>query len=116
MAGLLERITEHSFYRRGLEASRAAWHWLKEGLWPVYSVGMVVSAICIIAAAQEKQTLADHLYGANTEFRDDNLAVSTRSAKLFKEESAVAVKQEVWSLSKEEFEAEYNQRIIVGRR
>ncbi|KEG11543.1 hypothetical protein DQ04_02511020 [Trypanosoma grayi] len=105
-----ERYHVLKAYRASLTAATAAWGWVCERLWPVYTTGIILSALCMLASAQEKQILADHLHGADAAFQKDPALTVEEARKLFQEESAQGVKQVVWMLPSNEFRREYNER------
>ncbi len=110
MSSFLETIKENSAFRMLVSAVKVSYGYVSERMWAVYSVGVVTSAICMIAAAQEKQTLADHLYGSNLKFREAPSELASATSKLMKDEVSLAVKQSVWSMSPSEFQSEYRDR------
>ncbi|KAH9597233.1 hypothetical protein LSM04_006335 [Trypanosoma melophagium] len=103
-------------YRTSLTAVMAAWGWVSERAWPIYSTGVILSVLCMLASAQEKQILADHLYGSDKRFQrqeqQKEAAVQTveEARKLFQEESSQGVKQVVWMLPRDEYRREYEER------
>ena len=111
MSAFIETIKENSALRTVVGAVKTTYSYVTERLWPVYSVGIVVSAICMIAAAQEKQMVADHLFGSNTMFRENPSEAASATSKLMKDEVGIAVKQAVWSMPKGEFQSEYSERL-----
>jgi hypothetical protein len=110
MSSIIETIKENTAFRTVVSAVKVTYGYVSERMWAVYSVGVVTSAICMIAAAQEKQTLADHLYGSNLKFRENAGEAASETAKLMKDEVSLAVKQAVWSLPANEFRNEYRER------
>ena len=110
MSAFIETVKENSAVRTVVSAVKVTYSWVTERLWPVYSVGIVVSAVCMIAAAQEKQIVADHLFGSNAKFRENPTEVAAATSKLMKDEVSIAVKQAVWNMPKNEFQSEYAER------
>ncbi|ORC88687.1 uncharacterized protein TM35_000151180 [Trypanosoma theileri] len=105
-------------YRSSLTAVMTAWGWVSERTWPIYSTGVILSVLCMLASAQEKQILADHLYGCDARFQQQQEPKEKEAAaqaveearKLFHEESSQGVKQVVWMLPRDEFRREYEER------
>ncbi|CAD2222206.1 hypothetical protein AGDE_04329 [Angomonas deanei] len=99
----------------GVTAAKSSYTWIQERLWPICSCGIVLTVFHMIAAAQEKQIMADHFYGksfgekavAEESYTD---AIVADSKKFFHEEVTVAVKENVWHLSDGAFSREYNDR------
>lgn len=107
---MFEVITDNEHVQTAVRATTTVWAWVKVRLWPLYSTGIIVSTLCLIASAQEKQLLADHLYGANPVLRN-NRDDSVRDAKnKFEEDTTVAVKKHVFGMTRSEFDAEYSAR------
>ena len=108
--GFLTKIREHPVTSNTVMGVRAVYTFVTETLWPVYSTGIVVGAICMIAASHEKQLVLDHLYGANKAMKDDATAITTESSKQFSNEVTYSIKQHVYSLPRDEFDREYAAR------
>jgi hypothetical protein len=107
----IEAITENPVVSSTVSFVKTSYAWVTARLWPVFTAGMVVSAICVIATSHEKQLLADHLYGSNGALRADEADETLRKANaLFDDELSRAVKADVWALSSSQFRAEYNAR------
>ena len=111
---LIEQLKENSTFQHCMQGARFAYAYVQTTLWPVYSTGMILSALCIIAAAQEKQMMADYLYGSRSTLQDDADAIVRRSTQMFDDETAHAVKQDVYSLTNAEFAAEYTPSASVA--
>ena len=111
MSDLWERVKELTVVRKTITVGTTVYSWTQERLWPVFSTGMVLSAVFLIANAQEKQTLADHLYGGNKTLRgEDGSDVVQKSSKALEDDIAISIKHEVWGMPAAEFRDEYRQR------
>lgn len=111
MSGLLERIKEVTVVRKAISIGGTVYAWTSEQLWPLYSTGMVLSAVFLIANIQEKQTLADHLYGGNKTVRgEDGQEVVQKASKRLEDDIALGIKHDVWTMPAAEFKDEYRQR------
>ncbi|RNF14213.1 uncharacterized protein Tco025E_05900 [Trypanosoma conorhini] len=97
-------------YRASVGAAVQAWGWLQERAWPVYSTGLILSVLCVLATAHEKQILADSLYGGDVVLKNEREKTVEGARKLFQEEAAQGVKQLVWMLPAGEFRSEYHER------
>nr|AGN32899.1 hypothetical protein [Trypanosoma rangeli] len=97
-------------YRTSLKAAMTAWGWLQERAWPVYSTGVILSVLCALAVAHEKQILADSLYGGDIVLKNEREKVVDEARKLLQEEATQGVKQVVWMLPSGEFRSEYHDR------
>lgn len=106
----LDKIREHPVSTTTVVTVRKVYAWATENLWPVYSAGVIVSAMCMLAACQEKQTLADHLYGNNKTFQSDRSDIVGHAGKQMDEEISYAIKHDVFAMSKSAFEAEHEAR------
>eukprot|EP00744_Colponema_vietnamica_P009025 GILI01012850.1.p1 GENE.GILI01012850.1~~GILI01012850.1.p1 ORF type:complete len:117 (-),score=29.58 GILI01012850.1:83-433(-) len=109
--GFFAKLKSNSYISTGVDGALAIYGWASEHLWPIYSAGAVLSAVFMLAVAQEKQILGDHLHGSPRAVelrggkRDETIQ---RAQKLLDEEASIAVKQDVWALRKADFDAEYN--------
>lgn len=110
MVGFVEKIREHPITTTSIVAVRKVYGWVTENLWPVYSTGIVVSVMCMLAASQEKQILADHLYGRNQRFTENTTEITDNASKQLDEEVSIGIKRDVFTMSKAEFEGEYEAR------
>ncbi|EAN96394.1 putative Archaic Translocase of outer membrane 14 kDa subunit [Trypanosoma cruzi] len=117
MSPISERFSEFAekyrlvqAYRSSLGAAMTAWGWVQERMWPVYSTGLILSALFMLASANEKQILADHLYGSDVVLQKEREKTVEEARKLFREESVQGVKQVVWMLPSGEFRGEYKER------
>lgn len=110
MVAFIDTIREHPVTTTGILTARKVYGWISENLWPVYSTGIVISVVCMLGAAQEKQILADHLYGQNKHFSENTTEVVDAASKQMDEEVAVGIKQDVFSLPKLKFVNEYESR------
>lgn len=108
--GFLTKVREHPITSTTVMGARAVYSFVTETLWPVYSTGIVVGAICMIAASHEKQQVLDHLYGNNKQMKEDASAIVTESSKQFGNEVSYSIKQNVYSMPRAEFESEYAAR------
>lgn len=64
----------------------------------------------MLAASQEKQTLADHLYGNNKAFVADQTTIVSSASKHMDDEISFAIKQDVFSMPRQQFLAENEAR------
>lgn len=108
--GFLSAIKSNQYIAMGIDGAMAVYGFVSENLWPIYSAGAILSAVFMLAVAQEKQILGDHLHGSprSVQLRDGKRDETIiRAKKLLEEESSIAIKQDVWALPKAEFEKEY---------
>jgi len=112
---VLESITENVYIRKCILGAQMGASWLKDQLWPIYSTGVVVGALCLLASVHEKTLLADHYYGANHSLQDHQEKEIKHASTVMEEDSAKAVKQYVWGLSQEEFKQLARERDIGDR-
>ena len=102
----MENIRDHPLSASTIFAVRRAYAWVQENLWPVYSLSIVVSAVCMLGASQEKQILGDYLFGSNTSLREHREELVKDASNRLAKESADAIKQEVWSMPRAAFDKE----------
>eukprot|EP00759_Apiculatamorpha_spiralis_P012947 PhF_6_TR19789/c0_g1_i1/m.28854 len=100
---VLDSIKESLIVRKAVSAGQWGASWLKDQLWPVYSTGAVIGALCLLASLHEKTILADHLYGATSPMRDQQEQIVKTGAQVMDEEASKAVKSYVWGLPADEF-------------
>ena len=113
MSSYLEAFTSHSVVRKATSIATTAFGWVQGNLWPVYSTGIVVATVCLLAASVEKQMLADHYYGESAgSIKAKN--GSAAASKLLDDEASASVKQSVWHLPKQKFEEEYSESLSQG--
>ncbi|KAG8345987.1 hypothetical protein ERJ75_001523100 [Trypanosoma vivax] len=87
------------------------YRWACDCAWPVYTTGLLVSVLSALAAAHEKQMIADNLYGSDEQLQSgDRSAEVERAKKLLQEEVSRGVKQVVWMMPRDSFMREYNER------
>lgn len=109
--GFLSFLKQNRYIATSVDGAISVYEYCTEKLWPVYSAGAVLSAIFMLAVAQEKQILGDHLHGSprSVQLRDGKREETIQKGhKLLEEEASIAIKQDVWALPKADFEQEYN--------
>ena len=107
---MFEALSDNPVVARVGQWSRKVYNWLEPRVWPVYSTGMIVSAIAIMAAVNEKQLLADHLFGSNDVLRTEGDETLRKANSLFDDELAKGVKEDVWGMPRAKFSREYAMR------
>ncbi len=106
---MMEKIKNSQAYVTCGRLWSAAWGWTKETLWPVYTTGMVLSVVCLIAGAYEKQVMVDSYFGCS-KAREDLDKDLKQASELLDKQSTSEVKREVWEMDREKFLAKYEQR------
>ena len=112
---VLESVTENVYVRKSIMGAQWGASWLKDQLWPIYSTGIVVGALCLLASVHEKSLLADHYYGANHVLIDQQDREVKNAAAIMEDDASKAVKQYVWGLSSAEFKQLATERGIGDR-
>eukprot|EP00760_Papus_ankaliazontas_P002434 PhM_4_TR10/c0_g1_i1/m.587 len=99
----MEALVDNVYIRKFRTGFGLVSSWVKDQLWPIYSTGVVLGAVCLIASVHEKTMLADHLYGATSDLGDNTETVTKNATALMEEESVKSVKNFVWGLKKADF-------------
>jgi hypothetical protein len=102
-----DNLMASSAVRNATSGGKFVYGFVVSQLWPAFSTGMVLGSVFVIAAMHEKQTLADHLYGAkgNLAGTEGEAAVGAAS-QLLDDEVQRAVKADVYAMPKGKFDAE----------
>lgn len=107
MTSLWERVREHPVTNTVVGYASVGIAFVQVHLWPVFSTGMVLGTVAIVAAAYEKQMIADHLFGGSHAAKRRDAEAVSNASELLDEESTIAVKRAVWHLPRSEFKHEY---------
>ena len=99
----LSIVTQNKYVKLGYGLGAMAWGYVTERLWPVYSTGMVVGTLMLIASMHEKQTLADHFFGHKANVAESEVE---EAQQLMEDELHRAVKRDVYRMPASEFQAE----------
>ncbi len=110
MSSIADKITDSTVFKYSLAAVKVSYGYVSERLWPVYSVGMVIGTMMLIASMHEKQILADSLFGGKQGVTQEETAEATQ---LMDDELHRAVKVDVYRLSAADFAAEAAQRVAA---
>ena len=105
-------LTDSAFVRKTLTAGFWLYERIEEQLWPLYSSGVVVGALCLLSSMTEKTVVADHLCTrGRMDLQDQAESEIKKASQLMEAESLKSVKNYVWSLPSDEF-----QKLQAGRK
>lgn len=110
MSEMLERVHNTRVYKTSRVVVSAVYGYVSDRLWPVYSTGMVVGSLLLIASMHEKQTIADHYFGAKCAKEALESEQVSAATQLMEDELQRAVKVDVYNMPASEFAAEHSQR------
>eukprot|EP00758_Cryptobia_borreli_P012634 Tbor_TRINITY_DN5765_c3_g1::TRINITY_DN5765_c3_g1_i1::g.20151::m.20151 len=102
--GFLDRLLENPIVSTTVKGTTFLYTLLTESLWPIYCCSIIISIFPLLGVSQEKQILADHLYGNGNNM---TVEIAKEAAVLLDEESNIAIKHQVWGLSGGDFRREY---------
>ena len=101
--GALSVITENKYVKLGYGLGALVYGYVTERLWPVYSTGMVVGTLMLIASMHEKQTIADHFFGHKAKVTNEEVE---EAQQLMDDELHRAVKRDVYRMPASKFHEE----------
>ena len=109
--GLLDKLFENPITGPFAKFAIIGYSIVMDNLWSVSSSTILLSSMYLLVISQEKQLMADYMYGAPQGKGIAKLSgrpeMVTEAQKIFEAEVATGVKRDVWALPKHKFEQEY---------
>lgn len=109
MPAFWDNITDSDAYKGLVGLGRTSYDFVMGHVWPVYSTGVAVGFMFLLAAMHEKQTIADTQFGDGRLAKDPEecAGLMKHASELLEEEVNQSVKSDVYALSHAELKAEH---------
>lgn len=110
--GILDKLFENPVTGPVAKLAVIGYSIVMDNMWAVSSSTILLSSMYLLAISQEKQLMADYMYGAPhgeavTKQLSGRPELVADAQKVFESEVALGVKRDVWGLPKKKFEEEY---------